>query len=135
MDWRARRWLFLVELGNQLETQAREAMQVPPAQVPTAELGPLVEWLALIRTLSRVVEQEARRSLAQARVVQRLAQEEERRRSARSKGGAVPAATLARLCPQHRAKAAAKSSTATSRTTAGRAARTASTKNRRVTKP
>jgi len=134
MDWRARRWLFLVELGNQLETQAREAMQVPPAQVPTAELGPLVEWLALIRNLSRAVEREARRSLAQARVVQRL-DLEERRRSARSKGGAVPAATLARLCPKHRAKAAAKSSTATPPTTAGRAARTASTKNRRVTKP
>lgn len=134
MDWRARRWLFLVELGSQLETQARAAMQVPPAQVPTEELGPLVEWLALIRTLSRVVEQEARRSSAQARVVQRLALEEERRLSARSKGGAVPAATLARLCPKHRAKAAAKSSTATSRSTAARGARTASTKSRRATK-
>lgn len=133
MDWRARRWLFLVELGNQVEREARAAMQVPPAKLPPEEAAPLVEWLALLGKLSRLLEAEARQSLAQARVVQRLAREAQRR-SARWKGGEAPSAIAARLCQKHRANPAAKSSSATSPTTAARAARTASTKSRRVTK-
>jgi len=105
-DWRARRWAFLVQLGSLTETEARQAMNLTQAELqalPAAEARALAEWLRVLEALNRITAGLAEGLLAEARAVQRR-----NRRHASLRAGAVRAATPARLCPQHRAKAAPK---------------------------
>jgi len=104
-DWRARRWAFLVQLGSLVETEARAAMDLTPAEreaLPPAEALALADWLGVLQALERVGAQLAQVLLAEARAQAR------RRSRAASKAGAAPSATRARARPKARAKAAPK---------------------------
>lgn len=105
VDWRARRWAFLAQLGSLVETEARAAMSLTRAEreaLPAPEALALVEWVGVLQALNLITAELAQELLAEAQERQR------HRRRAALRAGAVRAATPARLCPKHRAKAAPK---------------------------
>jgi len=107
-DWRAQRWAFLVQLGYLLQTEAREASLTPQEQqaLPPAEALALADWLRALQALNQITGALGEVLLAEARALKR--EERAARRRAALRAGAVRAATPARLCPKHRAKAAPK---------------------------
>lgn len=105
--WRAQRWAFLAQLGNMLETEAKRASLTPAEReaLPAAEALALADWLRALQALNQITGALGQVLLAEVRAQQRAARAARR---ASLKAGAVPAATAARLCPKHRAKAAPK---------------------------
>lgn len=105
MKWQARRALFWRELGNLVETQARATMaDVDPSKVPAGQREALADWLAQMRALAVLVEQQARHQIAELQARAAVLE----RRAHSTTGAGQPARKRARARPRPAGKAAVK---------------------------